>query len=96
KGGIPKKFGKLGQPVIETRSPNKFGGKRRGRLSRTSLADVGDKTGVGLQYAAPGRLRPRTRGESRTKASLREKIDPSKSSVSALQYETAMGPPRKF
>ncbi|KAL6988508.1 hypothetical protein U1Q18_014260, partial [Sarracenia purpurea var. burkii] len=68
----------------------------RRQAERPTLADVGDKTGVGLPYAAPGRLRPRTRGESRTKASLREKIDPRKSSVSALQYETAMGPPRRF
>ncbi|KAL6997644.1 hypothetical protein U1Q18_007771 [Sarracenia purpurea var. burkii] len=68
----------------------------RRKAERPTLADVGAKTGAGLPYAAPGRLRPRMRGESRTKAPLMEKIDLSKSSVSALQYETAMGPPRKF
>ncbi|KAL6991578.1 hypothetical protein U1Q18_009690, partial [Sarracenia purpurea var. burkii] len=107
KGGIPKKFGKLGQPAVETRSPNPLPPSSfpilgfaceevRRQAERPTLADVGDKTGAGRPYAAPGRLRPRMRGESRTKAPLMEKIDLSKSSVSALQYETAMGPPRKF
>ncbi|KAL7002970.1 hypothetical protein U1Q18_004130, partial [Sarracenia purpurea var. burkii] len=106
KGGIPKKFGKLGQPAVETRSPNLSPPSSfhilgfacedvRRQVERLTVADFGDKTGVGLPYAAPGRLRPRIRGESRrTKVPLMEKIDLSKPSVSALHYETAMGPPR--
>ncbi|KAL6982135.1 hypothetical protein U1Q18_023751 [Sarracenia purpurea var. burkii] len=98
KGGIPKKFGKLGQPAIETRNPNGFASEEvRRQVERPTLADVGDKTGVGLPYAAPGKLRSRMRGESRrAKALLMEKIDMSKPSVSALQYETAKSLPRKF
>ncbi|KAL6973583.1 hypothetical protein U1Q18_027768 [Sarracenia purpurea var. burkii] len=100
KGGITKKIRKA-RPTHNRDSKSTCRGSAsnevRRQVERATLADVGDKTGVGLPYSAPGRLRPRMRGESRrTKAPLVEKIDLNRPSVSALQHEAAMGPPQKF